>query len=421
MFENWKYAKLDKKTNRINEINSNIFSSRGSLESLYTFCVSPNGEPYNFLISGGNYAQLREQPLMPFVEHMIGRFPIILLHNDNREMERMIQSVWKQSGVDELACPLWIASNQTKIMEPCYGMTAAQIVKIVRNIARKLGYVPTPQLEKVVKAHLEILQILEIPASLTGLLYLCSFSDTGEFYNNIMELPCPPNQARMIWNNLGVDTDPANNQLDLFRSVMDNLAEEFKLSSWSADNSVMMCNILEAIKSGGIFSLSVNTMNAGLVLSYLADELKLATGYPFILLIDGISLRDEDLFDFICTENRWCRFGLISDNVHEMVLGDLDKLGRLANIMDTFIFFQHSNGRTADALSALLGTSDQMTYHRSHGMRDGWFGVEKGGKRIDIQYNTENRYRVMPENFQQLADMQAIIYTAVDDQITYYN
>ena len=90
---------------------SNVFSAKGKLENVGAY-LCPNSVPANFIISGGVHPDERYQPLYTFFDATIGRFPIIVLHNNDIHMEAMVTQAW-QSIVSSSECsPLWIINQK---------------------------------------------------------------------------------------------------------------------------------------------------------------------------------------------------------------------------------------------------------------------------------------------------------------------
>lgn len=402
-----------------NQQRSNIFYSRGSLESLGTYLCSGE-EPAQFIISGGSQPDERYEPLYAYLAAFIGRFPMIILHNNDIHMEAIAAQAWEDAGLGEDS-PLWIVNQRNACFEPFYGMSDQQVVAAVRQLAKKLDYTVTPRLERVTRAHIAILRDLNIPVSLSGFYYLCSFSDMGEFYGNILSLPCGEAAGKRIWADLGADSEDANNQFDLFRTVIFNLAREAMQSGWNNSNSISELNCLEAVHRNGTLLLAVNDLSAELLAAYLAEEWKGTDRVPFILLIDGLRIQDEQMLEYLHHTNTGCYCGIISENIVDAMRGNEDEFLRLAERMNCFIFFKHGTGKTAVSLADVIGRYEHMKVETSHGTSHNFFHLLPRDRHEDVRYSTENRYRVMPEEITGLQAGQAIVFNAAIDQIIYFN
>ena len=268
----------------VNKQLSNIFTAKGRLEDIGAY-LCPNSEPANFVISGGSHPDERYQPLYIFFDAVIGRLPVIILHNSDIHVEAMITQSWQSIVTSPDSSPLWIVNQRNSEFEPFFGMDEMQVVMTLRQLAYKLNYSVTPRFERVVKAHLDILKELNVPISLSGLNYLCKFYDMGEFHENIMALPCGETVSRRIWADLGIDSEDSNSQFDLFRAVISNLSHDASHSGWNDNNCVSEFNCSQAIEHNATFLLSLNDMYSEMLLPYLAEELK-SIQTPFILIID---------------------------------------------------------------------------------------------------------------------------------------
>ena len=73
---------------------SNNFMSGGKLERIAAY-LCPQGNPSNFIISGGMCGDEKYQSIYPVLDNMMGKYPIIVLHNNDRYMEKMLIQLWK--------------------------------------------------------------------------------------------------------------------------------------------------------------------------------------------------------------------------------------------------------------------------------------------------------------------------------------
>lgn len=398
---------------------SNVYHSRGRLDGLGAYLCA-NNIPANFIISGGASPNEKYEPLYQFLETFIGSYPMIVIHNNDVHMEALVAQSWQDSGVGETS-PLWIVDQRHPEFEPFVSMSDMQVVTTMRQLANKLRYTVTPRFERVIRAHISILKELEVPISLSGFNYLCQFQDMGEFYDNILTLPCGEVAGRRIWADLGADSEDSNNQFDLFRTVISNLAGDSVQSGWNTENSVATKNCLEAIRQNATMLLSVNDLYTELLLPYLVEELKSNNQQPFILLIDGVRINDEHLSEYLRRGNSGCYCGIISENVVDAISGDENEFLRFTERMNCFIFFKHGTGKTAISLSEIIGRYDHTKVEASQGTARGFFSFLPRDRHEDIRFSTENRYRVMPEEITGLYPGQAIVFDATTDQIIHFN
>lgn len=407
--------------NSLNKRESNVCTQRGRLEDISRY-IAGNGELNNFLISGGKNIFDRHRPIDNVLKLIVGKMPVIIIHSNNNYIEEMVSGVWKllSPGLED-TMPLWICNSLNSTFEPFYGMNKMQIVNTLRQLSLKLGYTVTPRFEKVVNAHLSILDVLEIPYSLSGLSYLCQFDDMGEFHTNIMSLPCEENIARRIWSNLSIDDGIASEQFDLFRAVINNLAHDAEQSGWNSDNTVCECNCIQAIKNNATFVLSINDMYSSMLFPYLAEELKGQNSTEFFMLFDEVTIKDDVMMNYLTTPNQYFSFGIVSENAVNQVGNDENEFLKLTEKLNSIVLYKHGTGKTAITLSEIFGKYDYTKVEESKGVSRGFFNLFPQNKHDDIKIATENRYRVMPENIIGLKDNQAIIFDISSDQIVYYN
>lgn len=395
---------------------SNIYSSRGDLTRLGAYLYTETA-PTNFIISGSTDPNSRLAPLYQYLHAFMGRYPMIVLHNGDSAMEDCAADVWNKHELGD-NFPLWIVNQEDHGFEPFFGMDTHQVISVMRMLAARLNYTITPRLERVVRAHISILQEIEMPVSLCGFHYLCQFTDMGEFHDRILEQHGEVDGNR-IWADLGAGSAESDNQFDLFRAVISNLAGDAAYSGWES-SKISMANCLEAIRRQATLLLSVNDLHTELLLPYIVQELKSYSGRPFILLTDGIRI-GKDLAEYLRSMGEACYFGLVSENIVDAVGNGSNDFLRLAEKVGCFIFFKHGTGTTATSISDVMGKGDYTRIDGSEGESTRFFRILPSDKHKDIRYSTENRYRVMPEIVTGLYPDQAIIFDADADKITFFN
>ena len=393
-----------------------ISSASGRVEKLGGYLCSGNA-PCNFVISGGVNGESRLGPLRRFLETYAGRYPMVIVHNRDRGLAETVAQLWAQTGAGKQA-PLWMVDPAHPDFEPFYGMTQPQVLNTLRRLAVKMDYTVTPRFERVAKAHMAILEALNIPVSLSGFAYLCGFEDMGQFHKNILTA-CGEERGRQIWADLGTGTDDPNSQFDLFRSVISRLAGEAPHWGWSGDNSVAGFSPASAVRGKACLLLSVDQNHEELLCSYLASELRSLKGQGFILLLCGIRLRDEDLLDYLCSRPTDCRFGVVSHNAVDAV--GKDAYSRFAEAVDCFLLLKHRTAGTASVLSETIGNYDHIRVEVSSGTSQGFLTVLPSDRHSDVRTSTENRCRVMPEDLINLQLGQAIVFDTTTNDIIYFN
>ena len=409
-------SRIDRMAQQDNQQAANIWTDQGPLEGLSSY-ICPGGKPKNFIISGVS-SSCPFLPLGPLLQGLLGHVPIILLHNNDQDLARFAAACWENT-VPPSAVPLWVVGRSSPLYEPFLGMSDDQLCRVLRDMARILGYTAAPSFDRVARSHLRVLRQLGIPNSLSGLHYLCRFQDLGELHDNVLALPCGTPEAQRIWAGMGADVESGESQFDLLRSVVNSFAGEIAGSGYDPDNQISSVNILSAMQTGAMLVLDVNEHGGELVLPYLAEELKLCSSCAFLLVIDGIDL-DDSLSDFLCSQGNNCVFGILGGNVAGMA-GSREQFLRLASQAELLISYKHGIAGTAQTISEALGRFDFVRVDRSSGRGRSAFSFLPRDVHQGESVVTENRYRVMPEEIQRLTGDQAIVLDVETDRIIYYN
>ena len=158
-----------------------------------------------------------------------------------------------------------------------------------------------------------------------------------------------------------------------------------------------------------------------MLLPYLVEELKSNAQQPFILLLNGVRINDESLCEYLRRSGSGCHCGILSENIVDAFGGDEDAFLRFSEKINCFIFFKHGTGKTATALSEIMGRYDCTKVETSQGTAKGFFQFLPRDRHEDLRFSTENRFRVMPEEITGLRPGQAIVFDAASDQIIHFN
>lgn len=396
---------------RHNRQNSNAYYSSGNLEELGIYTCM-NEIPLNFMISGDPNGYSRYLPLQYTFNELIGRLPIVVLHDGNSHIEDVLYKGWIINNGKDIDVPLWLVNQQRTELEPFYGMTEMQVVACFRQIALKLEYKLTPKFDKIVRAHLDILKLLDIEISLSGLYYLSQFKDMVEFQGNVMEME----GGLALWAALNTDEE----DFELFRSCVDYLAYDASQSGWNQDNTISHENCISTVKNNAVMSICINPMYDEILLRYFAEEIRAISNTPFLLIIDNV-LMNDNRFREIIRNSPNCYIGIVAKDAINTISGEQEDFSKFAEKINSFILFKSGTGDAANRISEIMGNYDHLQMTATSGTSKETFSIFSRDRHQDVSYSTENRKRVMPEDIISLGDGQAIVFDAINDVIIYYN
>ena len=400
-----------------NDRSANIYYAQGKLNQLGGY-ICYGDYPINFIVSGEVTGYERYEPVREYIGKYIGHIPIIILHNNNMNIEHMLYNVCQ---VSRPKCPVWVVNNQNRQWEPFFGMSDMQVISILRKLAEKMNYSLSPSFQRVAMAHFDILRLLKLPMSLSGLHYLCKFRDMGEFHENILALPCDQSRAMRIWADLGTDLTGGDNQFDLFRTIIMGFANAAFLDGWNPDNNICDRNIAHAVNYNAVYAMPINESQSELILTYITEEMKMA-GRPFIIITDGIKLQDEYIADYLTDPNNNNFFyGAIGRNIAESFGQNENMFKRLCAKTQYIILFKHATSATASKFSEVIGNYDAMKSESTYGRDIRHFSLMPRDNTKTVSYSIENRNRVKPDAITRLESNQAIVFNTNNDQVIFYN
>lgn len=412
MFGNKNQGRL----NGANERGANVHHSRGRLEALGGYLYERD-RLCSFAVSGTGPRELVVEKLL---DAAVGNVPVLILHNNNPALQQVAANAWisKFEAMETDRGVLWLCDQGD--FEPFLGMGEMDTVRALRAMASRLEYQCLPRFDRVVRAHMRILELLECPVSLSGFYYLCQFHDFEELHGNIMQLPCTPGEAAGIWADLGVERNDEDGQLDLFRNLVAQLGHEAKSSGWTADTNVGSMNCITALSHNATLSLWISNSGQSLLLDYLYQELEACAQSEFLLLIDGVQLGASRIPALLSGVNAGFAFGLISENLVEQ-LGGRENTLQFAAKLERFVFLKHSVASTAGVLAELMGKEDMQRASQNKGTGRGFWNILPQNAMSGVTITTENRFRVMPEAITGLGDGAAIVFDTVTDEIIFYH
>ena len=429
--------------NRIEKANryeSNTFFASGSLESLGSYLFDADWNAVNFVISGGVRPEDRIAPLYVLLAAYAG--PVIVLHDQDRAMEAVVQAVVSERNAQYPACSARFLNQYDRGFEPFLGMNKTQVSNAIRRIAQSSGLTPEANLEEVVSAHIDILEQINFPVSpspvsLSGFQYLCGFKNMDEFYHNVLALPCGKEKAKQIWAALDTDPETGRKQFALFRTVIEKLAYEASRNCWNdakfyVDGDMIKrrsyeddVNCARVLAEGGFLTLAIDSQNAEIFLEYLVEELKMSSSFPALFLVDGVNLSKEFLNCLRLMGSHFC-FGFLGNNVLGEMITYADEQEKrislgLVEKVKRFIILKHNTSEAAEAFSRVAGNYDEWRFSMSDGFQRGIFQLWADGYQRANAYNQENTYRVKPEDITSLGPGQAIVFDTFSNQILRFN
>lgn len=372
----------------------------------------------NFAISGNGPSQAVVTDLL---RRTMGEIPVIILHTNDNLLMGQTASIWQEKfgANDELGnAAFWVCGNGS--FEPFLGMDEMDLVDTIEQLARTAGYTCTAHFQNVIRGHLHLLDKLGGSHCLSGLYYLCSFNNINEFQGNINALNCSNGEKQSILWELGLLDDNHREQFNLFRNVIMRIAHEAKNSGWTPNNAIGRMNISTAIEKNATMLLSVDSNRAEYLLQYLCQELTIHNQKQFLLLIDNVQLENTGICTLLKTSKLGFRFGLLTENLVEMIGGEKNELERVAEKIHRLILFKHGMDTTAQALSELIGKEEieKVSTGRNEDRR--WLGwrPERQGKTVTT--TKEKEFRVQSKEIIELTPGRAIVFDALTNGIIRY-
>lgn len=380
---------------------------------------TPSNHINNFIISGGSN-ETRSYHLVSIVGALSEHQPIILISGYGHQSDYItyLQKICKTS-------PLWCCDENSNSFEPFLRMNPIAFRKVIQQMFEYCRYDWNASVETVVNVHLSILQKLKLHLSLSALYYLCcnhSLHDYASLREFIMRLDSTEQEKQHMW----ADLDVTNNAsaIESFRSVIRKFSEEAQLSGWRSGN-LGNRNLITAVhnEQNPILYLQINNDYSALMQIYLSAELQSIKNKSCTLLFNEIKF-SKLLAEMIWISDSSYRSGVIGQNVASMlsIRGNADENSNVEiyqwlEQVQTFVLFHHNTGPTCNTWSNVIGKVDQSRISTTAGSGKGFLSIFPEHYHDSTTRSIENRFRVMPEEFQALSKTKCIVFDAITNRI----
>ena len=367
-----------------------------------------SSQPINFAIFGGQ-KQSRNFLLRPFLEKHVSELPIILLHNHNEYLVDQVYHAWTQqtNNMPEQRGGFCCINQENRSFELFADLSERECLNALRELVGLSGYENAPSFERVAKAHFSILEALKARKTLAGLFYLCRIEDEQIFQRNIYSLPISQVEKDNIWSNFSCDS----NQLWIFRSIIERLAEEMQ-DVWQ--QQVSSTTIQSVIRNKGVLTLDVSRHDSKFFLNALATELKSVELFPFILLVDSIQLHDTALRSLLSNATGSYFKGVLAEDVFS-VFGTAEQFEQCANRFAQMVVLHIGQAALCEPISTMAGEYEHQVVDQNTSKQAGL--IFSSGKSKGVSIRTERRRRVTCENIMELREQQFFLFDFSEKQI----
>ena len=307
----------------------------------------PNRGVYNAVISGGENRMRVNAMVAQAICAMKNNFPVVILHQGNRELENQMRSTFFGSG------KYIEVSSRTPCFEPFFSLNELEIANQILEAAPK-----EYDIRSSARYYIE---------GVSGYL-----NKSGKHLSFNLFSTCP---HALLFDKVedlrlqGRITDAEEQEIK--SKLMMGQSENYKLDTYMASLKMEMSslmyvprngqhptNIISALNDQVVFCIDVTSATNKLLLNTLIFQLKLALtkGLRYTLLVDAIPLNANEAYaNYLKTPtDRICTM-ISSDDFYSMMGGDERAFSTLIGNSQITVVMSHNSGNSATKWAEAFG------------------------------------------------------------------
>lgn len=375
----------------------------------------PNRGVYNAVISGGENRMRVNAMVAQAICAMKNNFPVVILHQGNRELENQMRSTFFGSG------KYIEVSSRTPCFEPFFSLNELEIANQILEAAPK-----EYDIRSSARYYIE---------GVSGYL-----NKSGKHLSFNLFSTCP---HALLFDKVedlrlqGRITDAEEQEIK--SKLMMGQSENYKLDTYMASLKMEMSslmyvprngqhptNIISALNDQVVFCIDVTSATNKLLLNTLIFQLKLALtkGLRYTLLVDAIPLNANEAYaNYLKTPtDRICTM-ISSDDFYSMMGGDERAFSTLIGNSQITVVMSHNSGNSTTKWAEVFGQYDkyETSYSRSKGTsrRTPFSLFASPHQSSSVSISERREYVVKPEAIMRMGYGEAYVLTAARGELAH--
>lgn len=375
----------------------------------------PNYGVHNAVVSGGENIMRVNAMLAQAICSIKNNFPVVILHEGNRELENKMRNTFLSSG------KYVEISSRNPCFEPFFFLNELEIGNQIFESALKeydIKFEARYYIEGISKYLKKSGKDLSF-----NLFSTCPHALLFDMVENLcMQGKITAAEEQEIKSKLMM----GQNEIYKLDTYMASLKMEISSLMYAPQNGLQPVNIISSLNNGGILCIDMVSITNKLLFNTLIFQLKLALakGLRYTLFIENIPLGANEMYaNFIkASTDRICTM-ISSDDFYSMMGGDEKAFSTLLGNSELTVVMSHNSGNSAMKWAEFLGQYDkhEMSYSKSKGfMRRTPFSVFGGSNQSSSVNISERReYIVKPEVIMRMGYGEAYILTAARRELAH--
>lgn len=397
---------------RANQINRSVNEYQPcSIDAFY----EPDRGVYNSIVSGGDNRIRTNAMIAQTICALHNNFPVIILHEGNRELENQMRSNFSSTGryVE--------VSSRSPCFEPFYGLNELEISNQVLETAPK-----------------------DYDIKFNARYYIEGMSQflkkSGKHLSFKMFSTCP---HALLFDKVddlrmqGSITD--SEEQEIKSKLMMGQSENYKLDSYFASLKMEIMpimyvtkgghkpvNVISALKKGAILCIDIASVTNKLLINTLIYQLKLALtrGMRYTLLIDSIPVNANEAYAAYlkAPTDKVCKM-IATDDFYSMTGSDEKLFSAVVGESQIIVVMGHTSSNSATKWSEVFGQYDkyEQSYSTSRGSSRrtafSLFASPNQSRTVNISKNRE--FVVKPEMITRMGYGEAYVLTAARGELAH--
>ena len=368
----------------------------------------PSQGVYNSIVSGGDNSIRIDAMVAQTICALNNNFPVIILHEGNRELEDQMRSNFSNTG-------RYIeVSARSPRFEPFYGLTELEIANQVLEAAPK-----------------------EYDISFNARYYIAGMSQflnkSGKHLSFKMFSTCPHSLLFDKVDELRIQSNITDSEEQEIKSkLMMGQSESYKLDSYFASLKTEITpimyvakggykpvSVISALKKPVILCIDIVSITNKLLMNTLVYQLKLALTrrMRYTLLIDSIPINSNEAYAAYLkapTDNV-CKM-IVADDFYSMTGSDDKLFSAVVGESQIIVVMGHTSSNSATKWSEVLGQYDkyEQAYSTSRGFsrRNAFSLLASPNQTRTVNISMSREFIVKPEMITRMSYGEAYILTA---------
>jgi hypothetical protein len=321
--------------------------------------------------------------------------PVIVIHESNRMLERMVVDLFQQTG------KLEVVNKDNPFFDPFYGLSTQDISNLIVNSTTRnfpVNHAGRYYIEGVAES---------IRANnfdpLCNHFIECPHSRLYDLIDSLVRNSSVTESTGQKIKSLIMQGQSEIGNIDAFFQALNSEISTILINgSQNRQYSHLPVNIITTGNEGGIIILDImsnlNTITINMLVNQIGNLVR--SGRDPFVVIDSLSACGSELLtDLLKTKSVNCRYIISTDDIYAMVGADDNIFNTIVGNCGKLIVSSHSCGKACDRLADTLGYYDKQVKSQTY-----------GGDSSNLIINVQKEHKVKPAEINYMSNNEVFVY-----------